>query len=169
MDNMDLVQILEKIHQKLTKEVTNAYYNGNIDELLNKYGLEEEVEHFYYNYNNSKIIVIGESRVNKSDLEYIAKKNGIDPKKIEFELDYEKLTNYNFEKFKNNMSYSDVLIGPMPHKVKGLDESSSFLSMVREHPKDYPKIIELRDANELKITKQSFLNGLLETRLYNEI
>ena len=25
MDNMDLVQILEKIHQKLTKEVTNAY------------------------------------------------------------------------------------------------------------------------------------------------
>ena len=169
MDNMDLVQILEKIHQKLTKEVTNAYYNGNIDELLNKYGLEEEVEHFYYNYNNSKIIVIGESRVNKSDLEYIAKKNGIDPKKIEFELDYEKLTNYNFEKFKNNMSYSDVLIGPMPHKVKGLDESSSFLSMVREHPEDYPKIIELRDANELKITKQSFSNGLLETRLYNEI
>lgn len=169
MDNMDLVQILEKIHQKLTKEVTNAYYNGNIDELLNKYGLEEEVEHFYYNYNNSKIIVIGESRVNKSDLEYIAKKNGIDPKKIEFELDYEKLTNYNFEKFKYNMSYSDVLIGPMPHKVKGLDESASFLSMVREHPEDYLKIIELRDTNELKITKQSFLNGLLETRLYNEI
>lgn len=94
-------------------------------------------------------------------MEYIAKKNGIDPKKIEFELDY--------EKFKYNMSYSDVLIGPMPHKVKGLDESSSFLSMVREHPEDYPKIIELRDANELKITKQSFLNGLLETRLYNEI
>lgn len=169
MDNMDLVQILEKIHQKLTKEVTNAYYNGNIDELLNKYGLEEEVEHFYYNYNNSKIILIGQSRVNKSDLEHIAKDNGIDPKRIEFELDYEKLTNYNFERFKYNMSYSDVLIGPMPHKVKGLDESSSFLSMVREHPEDYPKIIELRDANELKITKQSFLNGLLETRLYNEI
>lgn len=169
MDNMDLVQILEKIHQKLTKEVTNAYYNGNMDELLNKYGLEEEVEHFYYNYNNSKIILIGQSRVNKSDLEHIAKDNGIDPKRIEFELDYEKLTNYNFERFKYNMSYSDVLIGPMPHKVKGLDESSSFLSMVREHPEDYPKIIELRDANELKITKQSFFNGLLETRLYNEI
>lgn len=169
MDNMDLVQILEKIYQKLTKEITNAYYNGNMDELLNKYGLEEEVEHFYYNYNNSKIIVIGQSRVNKSDLEHIAKDNGIAPKRIEFELDYEKLTNYNFEKFKYNMSYSDVLIGPMPHKVKGLDESASFLSMVREHPENYPKIIELRDTNELKITKQSFLNGLLETRLYNEI
>lgn len=168
MDNMDLVQILNKIYQKLTKEVSSAYYNGNIDELLSKYGIEE-VGHFYYNYNNSKIIVIGESRVNKSDLKYIAKKNGIDPKRIEFELEYEKLTNYNFEKFKYNMSYSDVLIGPIPHKVKGLDASASFLSMVREHPEDYPKIIELRDANELKISKQSFLNGLLETRLYNEI
>lgn len=169
MDNMDLVEILDKIYQKLTKEVTNAYYNGNIDELLNKYGIEEEVGHFYYNYNNSKIIVIGQSRVNKSDLEHIAKDNGIDPKRIEFELDYEKLTNYNFEKFKYNMAYSDVLIGPMPHKVKGLDASASFLSMAREHPEDYPKIIELRDANELKISKQSFLNGLLETRLYNDI
>lgn len=169
MDNMDLVQILDKIYQKLTKEVSSAYYNGNIDELLNKYGLEEEIGHFHYNYNNSKIIVIGESMVNKSDLEYIAKKNGIDPKRIEFELEYEKLTNYNFEKFKYNMSYSDVLIGPMPHKVKGLDESASFLSMVRKHPENYPKIIELRDANELKISKQSFLNGLLKTRLYNEM
>lgn len=170
MDNMDLVQILDMAYQKLTKEISSAYYNGRIDEVLKKYELEDETAgHFHYNYSNSKIIVIGESRVNKSDLEYIAKKNGIDPKKIEFELDYEKLTNYNFEKFKYNMSYSDVLIGPMPHKVKGLDESSSFLSMVREHPEDYPKIIELRDANELKITKQSFLNGLLETRLYNEI
>lgn len=169
MDNMDLVQILDKIYQKLTKEVSSAYYNGNIDELLDKYGLKEEVGHFHFNYNNSKIIVIGESRVNKSDLEYIAKKNGIDPKRIEFELEYEKLTNYNFEKFKYNMSYSDVLIGPMPHKVKGLDASASFLSMVREQPENYPKIIELRDANELKISKQSFLNGLLKTRLYNEI
>ncbi len=34
MDNMDLVQILDMIYQKLTKEVSSAYYNGNIDELL---------------------------------------------------------------------------------------------------------------------------------------
>lgn len=169
MNNMDLVQLLDKIYKKLSKEITNAYHNGNIDELLNKYGLEDEVEHFYYNCNNSKIIVIGESKISKNDLEIVAKKNGINPNKIEFELDYEKLTNYDFEKFKYNMSYSDILIGPIPHKVKGLDESSSFLSMVREHPENYPKVIELRDSNKLKITKQSFFNGLLKTRLYSEI
>ena len=169
MDNMDLVQILDMIYQKLTKEVSSAYYNGNIDELLKKYELKEKIGNFQYNYSNTKNKIIGKNKIKKKNLKKKKKKNGIDPKKIEFELDYEKLTNYNFEKFKYNMSYSDVLIGPMPHKVKGLDESASFLSMVREHPEDYPKIIELRDANELKITKQSFLNGLLETRLYNEI
>lgn len=168
MNNMDLVQLLEKIYQKLIKEVTEAYHNDNVDELLKRYGLEDEVEHWDYNTKHSKIIVIGDSRVGKNEMEYIAKRNGIEPRRIEFVLEYDKLTNYDFEKFKYNTSYSDILIGPIPHKVKGLDVSSSFLAMVREKLECFPKVIELRDANELKITKQSFLNGLLKTRLYNE-
>ena len=64
MDNMDLVQILDMAYQKLTKEISSAYYNGRIDEVLKKYELEEKTAgHFHYNYSNSKIIVIGESRV----------------------------------------------------------------------------------------------------------
>ena len=123
MDNIDLLEILEKIYTKLIKELTDAYHNGNLDEILKKYGLEDEVEHFYYDANNSKIIVIGDSRINKNEMEIIAKKNGIDPRRIEFVLEFDKITNYNFEKFKYNLSYSDILIGPIPHKVKGLDES----------------------------------------------
>ena len=168
MDNIDLVQLLKKIYQKLTKEVSDAYYSGNVEELLKKYGLEDEVEHFYYT-NHSKIIVIGDSRINKNEMEIVAKKKGIDPRKIEFVLEYDKFSNYNFEKFKYNMSYSDILLGPIPHKVKGLDESSSFLTMVRKNPDIFPKVIDIRNSNELKITKNSFLNGLLKTRLYSEI
>lgn len=41
MDNMDLVQILDMAYQKLTKEISNAYYNGRIDEVLKKYELED--------------------------------------------------------------------------------------------------------------------------------
>ena len=67
------------------------------------------------------------------------------------------------------MSYSDILIGPIPHKVKGLDESSSFLSMVRKNPNMFPKVIDIRNSNELKIKKTSFLNGILKTRLHSEI
>ena len=32
-----------------------------------------------------------------------------------------------------------------------------------------PKVIKLEASNELKITKESFKNGLLETRLYNDL
>lgn len=168
MDNMDLVQILEKIYQKLTKEVTAAYYNGTLDKLLRKYELEDEVEHFYYDSKNSKIIVIGDSEIHKNEMENISKSKGIDPRRIEFVLDFDKFTNYNFNKFKHNVSYSDILLGPIPHKVKGLDESSSFLAMVRKNPDMFPNVIDLRSSSKLKITKQSFINGLLKTRLYND-
>ena len=171
MDKMDLIQLRESVFQKITKELTNAYFNGTIDDFLEKYDLKEENtdESFYYDSNNAKIIVIGDSRISKSDMEVLAKHNGINPRRIECVLDYEKLTKFNFERFRNNMKYSDILVGPIPHKVKGLDAASSFLNMVNNQPDCFPRAIALRDANELKITKQSFLNGLLKTRLFNEI
>ena len=67
------------------------------------------------------------------------------------------------------MNYSDVLVGPMPHKVKGIEGYSSFLAMVEHCPEEFPKVIRLENANELKITKESFKTGLLETRLYYDI
>ena len=67
------------------------------------------------------------------------------------------------------MTYSDVLVGPLPHRVEGIDGYSSFLAMVEANPEDFPKIIRLESANELKITKESFKNGLLNTRLFNDL
>ena len=66
------------------------------------------------------------------------------------------------------MSYSDILVGPLPHKVKGIENYSSFLAMAEANPEEFPKIIRLEGSNELKITKHSFLDGLLKTRLYND-
>ena len=171
MDKIDLVQLQEKVLQKITRELADAYSNGTVEDFFEKYDLKEESndESFYYDINNSKIIVIGDSRISKSDMEGLAKHKGLNPQRIEFVLDYEKLTNFNFERFRNNMKYSDILVGPIPHKVKGLDAASSFLNMVNNQPDCFPRVIALRDSNELKITKQSFLNGLLKTRLYNEI
>ena len=69
MDNMDLVQILDMAYQKLTKEISSAYYNGRIDEVLKKYELEEKTAgYFHYNYSNSKIIVIGPSFIKETSI-----------------------------------------------------------------------------------------------------
>lgn len=166
---MELTLILEKVYQKLVKEITEASYENKIDEVLKKYELQDEIEYPYYDIKNSKILIIGDSLVNKNDLINIARKYGIKENRIEFELDYNKLTNYNFGKLRNSMNYSDVLVGPIPHKVEGIEGYSSFLAMTDAMPEEYPKIIRLESSNELKITRQSFINGLLNSRLYNDL
>lgn len=168
-EEVNLLEIQEKIYQKVLKEVTEAYYENRLNEVLNKYGLQDEIEYPYYDRNNSKILVVGNSMVSKDKLVAIAKKYGINEKFLEFELDYDRLHNYNFAKLENSMNYSDVLIGPLPHKVSGIDGFSSFLAMTDAHPENYPKIIRLQGSNELKITKESFLKGLQNTRLYNDL
>ena len=166
---MELTLILEKVYQKLVKEITEASYENKIEEILKKYGLQDEIEYPYYDIKNSKILIIGDSLVDKNDLINIARKYGIKENRIEFELDYNKLTNYNFGKLRNSMNYSDVLVGPIPHKVEGIEGYSSFLAMTDAMPEEYPKIIRLESSNELKITRQSFINGLLNSRLYNDL
>lgn len=164
----DLAEILEKVYGKISKEITDAYYNDEINYILEKYDLKDEISYSYYDFNNAKILVIGNSMISKDVMISIAKKYGIKENRLEFELDYDRLHNYNFGNLKNNMSYSDILVGPLPHKVKGIENYSSFLAMAEANPEEFPKIIRLEGSNELKITKQSFLDGLLKTRLYND-
>lgn len=166
--NIDLAEILEKVYGKIAKEITVAYYNGEIDYILEKYDLKDKISYSYYDFNNSKILIVGNSMISKAVMISIAKKYGIKENRLEFELDYDRLHNYNFGNLRNNMSYSDVLVGPLPHKVKGIENYSSFLAMAEANPEEFPKIIRLEGSNELKITRQSFLDGLLKTRLYND-
>ena len=134
MENVDLSELSEKIYQKVLKEVVEASYNNRINEVLLKYGLQDEIEYSYYDINNSKILVVGDSRVNKNDLIGIAKSIGIRENRLEFELDYTRLHNYDFGNLRNSMTYSDVLVGPLPHRVEGIDGYSSFLAMVEANP-----------------------------------
>lgn len=169
MQKFDLTELSEKIYQKVLKEVVEASQSNRIDEILKKYGLESEIEYPYYDINNSKILIVGDSKVSKDDLVGIAKKYGIRENRLEFELDYRRLHNYNFGKLKNSMVYSDILVGPLPHKVAGIEGFNSFLSMANSCPEEFPKVIRLETSNELKISKESFKKGLLNTRLYTDL
>lgn len=51
--------------------------------------------------------------------------------------------------------------------LMGIENYSCFLAMAKANPEEFPKIIRLEESNELKITRQLFLDGLLKTRLYN--
>ena len=168
MNNASLAEILERIYAKLTKEVTEAYYNDEVEKVLEKYELADEIEYNYYDSNRSKILVLGGSVVSKDDLLGKAKKMGIRKEQIEFGPDYTRMHNYDYSQLRNNFNYSDILIGPIPHKGKNIEGYSSFLAMAKSNPADFPKIITLEGSNKLKITITSFENGIKQTRLYCE-
>ena len=105
--------------------------------------------------------------INCKSIKKIAKKCGIKADRIEVISEYEKLTNLNFEKYRYNTNYSDIIIGPAPHKVKGIGGYSSAISMMEHNPEEYPKLIRAEtDGGELKLTATSFEAALRQTQQY---
>lgn len=166
MNKTSLSEILERVYSKLSKEISEAYYNDSVDKLLEKYDMQDEIEYNYYDSNNSKILILGDLAVNKDNLLGKAKKMGINKEQIEFGPDYVRMHNFDYSQLRNNFAYSDVLVGPIPHKGKNIDGYSSFLAMAKDNPSEFPKIIQLESANELKITMHSFEEGIKKTRMY---
>ena len=165
--NYSLTEILEQIYIKISREITNAYYNNEINDIMVKYDLLKTEDNINYYNKNAKILVLGALSCNKDDLIKKAKNLGITKEQIEFGPDYLRMHNYNYEKLRNNTSYTDILVGPIPHKGKGIEEYSSFLAMTKTKPEEFPNIIELDSSNGLKITKNTFEKAIKSSKLYN--
>lgn len=164
---MELEEILDEVYQKLIREITEAYYNGNIGKVLKKYELEDKKEkETMYFAQGDRILVIGQTSISKDILNGVAKTLGFQKNQLDYELDYEKLTNYNFGNLRYTSQYTDILVGPVPHKTKGIENYKSFLSLVESNPDEFPKITRLETNNELKITKTTFKNGLMKAKAY---
>lgn len=118
-------------------------------------------------YLDGKIAVIGQSKPKEHHLLGIAKDLGFNPDQFEFCLEYEDVEKYNFDRLKNDR-YSLILIGPMGHKQKNLDGYSSMMEKLKSE-KGFPEVVELRDSNNLKITKSNFREALESILDKNEL
>lgn len=110
-----------------------------------------------------KILIIGNLSVKKNIVEGICKDLKLNPKVIEY-VSYGDATNYNYRKLKNNNNYSDIIVGPIPHKGKYIENFSSIVTMLENN--EYPNTIRAIDSNELKLTKTSIRSALLKTTNY---
>lgn len=162
----ELQELIEKALEKVQSEIIIANRCGYLDEVLKKYGLYEE-EYFPCEKRIAKILVIGQSSVSKDDLLRKIKKYGLKEDRFEFVLDYDAAQNYNMEHLRFNNKYSDIFVGPMPHKTTGMGDCSSIITKIENNPSEYPKLGKMMNGSELKITKQSFEKVLLESQLYN--
>ena len=149
-DNLEerLEEILIKLNQK-----------GQLEDLLRLLGMSEllgvESEEIS---RDGKIIVIGQSEVEREKLAAVAKKIGIEKDRFEFYLNYEDAKTFDFKKTQWSDKYSYILVGQMPHSGYSKGDYSSVITAL-EREDGYPPVVRM-GTNGLKITKSSFRSTL---------
>lgn len=147
----------------LLPALTKANREDRLPELLTDLGMEDLAEAngcLRKTERAGKIVVMGDSTVKVDKLRSIARKKGFDLDRFEFQLDYDRLKHYDFGKLRGAMGYAAVLAGPMAHKTLGTERTSSYFAQAEQHPDEYPILIKMGTANELKITNNSFKKAL---------
>ena len=159
---------LEMINSSITKEIIEDYLFrlniiGGVDDFLESLGIKnasKKMDHNkHYAIKNGKILVIGGTSVKKDKLLMAASKEGFSKERFEFVTTYNDAKTYPFEKLKWNENYSAVIVGPIPHKVTGSAGYSSVISRMQTED-GFPQVIKCGSSNDLKITRNSFVNAL---------
>ena len=147
----------------LLPALTKANREDRLPELLTDLGMEDLAEAngcLRKTERAGKILVMGDSTVKVNKLRSTARKKGFDLDRFEFQLDYDRLKHYDFGKLRGATGYAAVLAGPMAHKTLGTERASSYIAQAEQHPDEYPLLIKMGTANELKITNNSFKKAL---------
>lgn len=163
------------------EEQIKAELEDRFEEILIKLNQEEKLEDFLcllgmqemlgigedINANaDGKIIVIGQSEVEKEKLVAVARDYGIPKDRFEFYLNYEDAIKFDFRKTQWSMNYSCILVGQMPHSGYSKGDFSSVITAL-EKQDGYPPVVRM-GLNGLKISKTSFRKSL-EFAFYNRL
>lgn len=170
LDYKELELLIEEVSQKVREDIIIANRSGTLEAILKKYNYIEEQEKWYSYPITSKMIVIGNIEVKEKEVLGCLKSVGIDKNRVEFYTDYEKLTNINFSFLRNNFNYSDILVCAMPHKISGIGDNASLISMIEKNPKEFPTLTKITDeSGNLKYSNSAFKRALIRTNMYKEI
>ena len=158
--------ILQKLLEKVRREWERAIETDSLQELMNTYGISLTENVLPISKQASRILVIGDIAGRKKDYYGKAKTLGIQENSLVFVADYDKLTNFSLAQLEYSTKYSDVIVGPVPHSMKGKGEYSSIISAMEQQPDIFPRVIRAQTANEMKLTISSFQKALQRTRFY---
>ena len=172
LDSQKLQFLIDTIYSKIVEEVTlaNRTSQDELNKVLGKYGLaEKKLSYQYCNIRSSKIIVFGETEINQNILNAIAKNLGIHPERIDY-ISYNDTTNYDISNLKYSNKYSDILVGPVPHKAKNIGDYSSMIESIEANSECFPPLIRVIDkTGTLRISKTFFKIALSKTQLFKEL
>lgn len=163
LDINDLLEleaiIRDNLEERLEEILINLNRKGQLKEFLCLLGMGDLLgvrnEEFI---KDGKIIVIGQSNVEREKLVAVAKDLGIEKDRFEFYLNYEDAKTFDFKKTQWSTKYSCILVGQMPHSGYSKGNYSGMITAL-ESDEGYPPVVRM-GTNGLKITKSSFRKTL---------
>jgi len=165
LDSSELSDLINEVQDYISQEIYKHNRLNTLEDYLDKinYAYETEKETLVPNSATGKIVVIGQTKTRPDHLEKVAEQLKIDVNRLEFYLDYESFKNHPFGKYKWNDNYACILVGEMPHKVRGLNDESSMITQIENNQEIYPPLKRVMTVSgSLKIGKSSFKRTLLE-------
>ncbi len=166
LDSESLETFMYNALNKIQLAIMRGNANGELEEVAKKYGvldLLQESEPYcdFYKNNPRKacILVLAISLPNIDEWRMRAKKKGIPSDRIEFRV---VKPNFDYSHLANTSAYSDIIVGPVHHKGVGIEENSSFLAAVANHPEDYPKVHRMTDSNGVLTLSQAAFERCLD-------
>lgn len=150
------------------KQIRDANRNGLIFKFFREHNLPfDEYDNCDYNKSSAKLLIIGQSDIKKEHIFGILKSLGIDKNRVDMILDYEEAKKFIWNDIRYSGKYSDVIFGPMPHNVTGKGDFSSIIPEM-EQEEGWPNPIKACANEELKLSKTSLRNALMETEFYKK-
>ena len=173
LNSTELQNFINDALNRIHLDLIHANQNDELDKVAMEYGINDLLEEitpscdFYKaNTRRAKILVIAIELPNLADWKMRAKKKGIPLDRIEFQA---VKPNFNYSYLANTNVYSDIIVGPVHHKGVGIEDNSSFLAAVANHPEDYPKVHRMVDSKgTLTLSQSAFERCLANTNFMRE-
>lgn len=145
----------------LFRILSTASRTGDLHKLLQMLQMSDLIqEDGAIDLRAKRVLVLGESAVSKGELVKVIRGFGLSEELFDFELDYDFAKKYGIKKLAYSDKYCAVMVGQLPHKGKGVSDSSSMITQMENNPDRYPPVIRITDSHHLKVSKTSFKNAL---------
>ena len=114
-------------------------------------------------YQQPKILVIGDCKVEVDTLRETCRNMGFSENRFDFVLGYKKASKYNFEQLRYNDTYALVIFGALAHSTRGKGSYSSIIEAMRCQPECFPQVLvaTVREGT-IKMTNTNFKEALVQ-------
>lgn len=165
----ELYDFLEELFDRLKQEARLYNQQSEFDTFLERYQFEKSDSTQGHLYSDSaKILILGvrNGGLKSKDINGIFKKARL---KDRYEIvEYDDLTNFDISTLENSTQYTDVFIGAVPHKMRGIgDTNNPVQTLIDGSETIYPKIHKLMTGSELKITKKNLTDAIASSAMFD--